>query len=331
MPVFNAEETISEAIESILVQSLESFDFIIVDDGSADNSFPIIRSYADSDSRIRMYQISHSGIVEALNFGVDKATASYIARMDADDISLPQRLQKQTSYLDQHPKTGVVSCLVQSFGSTERGGKGYKRHIDWLNSLTDPDTIKINRFIESPVAHPSVMFRRELIQKYGGYKKGQFPEDYELWLRWLERGVLIDKIPELLLKWRDEDNRLSRTDTRYSFEAFYRIKAEYLARWLQLHNPHHPDIIVWGAGRTSRKRADMLVDYGINITHYIDIDPNKIGHTVHGRPVLDPMEIPPPEDCFIVSYVARWNANRWIQEHLEKHGFTIGINALFAA
>lgn len=330
LPVFNAAETLDEAVESMVNQSCPDFELIIVDDGSTDGSTSLINRWKNRDDRVKTIRTNHNGIVHALNRGLELASGSLVARMDADDRSMPERLERQKKYLDTHPETGLVSCLVEHLGDEEASG-GYARYVNWINSLVQHREISINRFIESPLAHPSVMFRAELIDKYGGYRDENVPEDYELWLRWLEKGVIMEKVPAVLLQWRDEPNRLSRNHPRYSFEAFYRVKARYLSNWLKRHNPHHPEIIVWGAGRTTRKRAEMLVSHGITITHYIDIDPNKIGHTVHGRPVLGPRQIPDPGDHFIVPYVARHGANKMIREELEKQGYKRETHFIFAA
>jgi len=330
MPVYNASNTLDDAVESIINQTCPDFELIIVDDGSTDDSPSIIERWKSRDNRIKAVRTKHQGIVHALNKGLELASGSLVARMDADDRSMPERLERQKKHLDEHPGTGLVSCLVEHLGDEETSG-GYARYVNWINSLVQHREISIHRFIESPLAHPSVMFRSELIDTYGGYRNEHVPEDYELWLRWLENGVIMEKVPGVLLQWRDEPDRLSRNHPRYSFEAFYRVKARYLSNWLKRQNPHHPEIIVWGAGRTTRKRAEMLIDYGITITHYIDIDPNKIGHTVHGRPVLGPGEIPDPGNHFIVPYVARHGANKLIREELEKHGYELGTHFIFAA
>lgn len=141
----------------------------------------------------------------------------------------------------------------------------------------------------------------------------------------------MSKIPEILLKWRDQPNRLSRTHERYSTEAFHRIKAKYLAKWLADHNPRHPEIIVWGAGKSSRNRAEYLTDYGIHITSYIDVDPNKIDQIIQGRPVLSHNDIPPNEECFIVSYVGNRGVNKQISDHLNTRDYRLGKHFIFAA
>lgn len=330
MPVFNAEDTLDEAIHSILEQSCNNFEFIIVDDGSSDSSSQIIDKWAGEDDRIRPVYNDHRGIVKALNKGLRQAKGRYIARMDADDISLPLRLEKQVTFLDEHPEIGLVSCLVEHLGN-QQTQEGYARYVSWINGLTSAEEIRMNRFIESPLAHPSVCFRQSLIPKYGDYRDGNFPEDYELWLRWLDQGVQMRKLPEVLLQWRDQENRLSRNHPRYSTEAFYKIKAEYLAQWLQSQNPYHPYIVIWGAGRTSRKRAELLTQYGVRITHYIDVDPKKVGQNIHGRPVWGPDDIPADGARFIISYVGNRGVNQKIFDYLKERGYRLDKHFIFAA
>lgn len=330
LPVYNAEATLHEAIASILDQTERQLELVIVDDGSTDRSPEIIERWQQKDKGVQPVFTDHHGIVNALNKGLERVTAPYIARMDADDVSLPERLEKQANYLDRHPETGLVSCLVEHFGD-QRSQEGYRRYVNWINTLTTHYKIELNRFIESPLAHPSVMVRRSVLNEHGRYRQGDFPEDYELWLRWLEGGVKMEKIPEVLLKWRDAPDRLSRNHDRYSAEAFYRVKSQYLARWLKRNNPRHPEVVIWGAGRSSRRRAEMLADYNIAITHYIDVDPNKIGQQIHGRPVWSPDEVPRSGEHFILSYVGNWGVNQQISTHLQKFGYDLGIDLIFAA
>lgn len=330
LPVYNAEETLPQAIESILKQTETSLELIIVDDGSTDRSRQIVHRFAKMDSRVLPLFVPHRGIAGALNLGLEQASSPYIARMDADDISLPERLEKQRGYLEAHPRTGLVSCLVKHI-HTGSNQSGYKRYVDWINTLTNHDAIRRSRFIESPLAHPSVMFRKRLLDRFGGYRDGPFPEDYDLWLRWLQKGVRMEKIPKLLFEWRDEETRLSRSHDDYSLDAFYTLKARYLARWLESNNPHHPKVRIWGASRTCRRRAEKLVEHGIEITHYVDVDRRKTGNIVQERPVVAPDELPGPESCFIVSYVSLWGVNKRIREHLEKLGFSEEEHFIFAA
>ncbi len=175
------------------------------------------------------------------------------------------------------------------------------------------------------------MFRAELPRLHGSYRDGPFPEDYELWLRWLEAGERMAKVSEELLVWRDPPGRLSRSDPRYSTEAFYRVKAGYLARWLAAHNPRHPQVAIIGSGRPSRKRAERLAEHGVVIEAYVDIDPRKVGKRIHGRPVLHRDELGAPGTRFAVSYVASRGAAGDIRRFLEGRGWVLGRDFLLAA
>ena len=169
--------------------------------------------------------------------------------MDADDVSQPARLARQRARLDAAPSLGLVATRVRFDGDRVRGA-GYARYVDWTNGLLSHDAIRLGAFVESPFAHPSVMFRRAVVARHGGYADGDFPEDYELWLRWMDAGVRFGKVDAELLVWNDPPTRLSRTEPRYSTGAFYRIKCLYLARWLKRQVDPSREIWLWGAAHS---------------------------------------------------------------------------------
>jgi len=323
MPVYNAEGTVLHALECLRSQTFQSLEIIVVNDGSTDRTMELLHKQPD----IIVLDHSHRGIAAALNDGLAAARGDYIARMDADDLCHPARIEEQAAFLDIYHDIGVVGCRVR-FGGNQEAQGGYATYVDWLNSLTAPDEIALNRFIESPFAHPSVMFRRGLDERFGGYRNGPFPEDYELWLRWMANGVKMAKVEGELLTWNDPPERLSRTDTRYSTDAFYQVKAEYLAMWLAKNNPHHPDIMVWGGGRVTRKRVAILEQYGLRVTHYIDLKQRTLDC---GTPVIHHDNLPCPTECFIVPMVGNRGAREKIRGFLHRHGFSEGENCIFAA
>jgi glycosyltransferase involved in cell wall biosynthesis len=323
MPVYNAEATVLHALDSLYAQNFPSMEIIVVNDGSTDGTLDLLHQQAG----IKLLDHSHRGIAPALNDGLAAARGDYIARMDADDLCHPERIEKQASFLDAFPDIGIVGCRV-GFGGDREQQAGYAVYVDWINELIGPEDIALNRFVESPFAHPSVMFRRDLFELYGAYRDGPFPEDYELWLRWMANGVKARKVDEELLVWSDPPDRLSRTDTRYSIDAFYETKAEYLSQWLKKNNPHHPDVIVWGAGRVTRKRAAVLEQYGIRITQYVDLKPRTLNC---GTPVIQHGDLPAPDTCFVLSMVGKRGAREIIRAFLKEHGFTEGKNCIFAA
>ncbi|HYE90224.1 MAG TPA: glycosyltransferase [Terriglobales bacterium] len=330
MPVYDAARTLAAALDSVRGQTEPAWELIAVDDGSRDGSGAMLDDVARQDARIRVIHTPHRGIVAALEAAVDIARGRFIARMDADDLSMPARLECQRRHLDDHPDVGLVACRVRFAGDPGRAA-GYARYVAWTNGLLTHEQIAAARFVESPLAHPSVMFRRELVARLGGYADGDFPEDYELWLRWLDAGVRMEKLAETLVAWTDDPGRLSRRDPRYGGEAFDRVKARYLARWIERQEPRRRDVIVWGAGRTSRRRARHFVDAGIEITAYIDIDPRKIGRVIDGRRVLKAEALPPVGDTFVVACVGSVGAREQIEARLRGAGYRAGVDYVLAA
>ena len=326
MPAYNAAPTIARAIASVLAQTDPAFELLVVDDGSTDQTAAL--AAGTGDPRVRVVARPHGGIVAALNAGLAEARAPLVARMDADDEMAPERLARQRAALEADPGLGLVGARV---AHADDGGdtRGFAAYVDWLNGLVDEAAIALNRFIESPFAHPSVMFRRSLVDAHGGYADGPFPEDYELWLRWLEAGVRMAKVPATLLTWHDGPGRLTRTHLRYGVEAFYALKARYLARWLHAHG--HARIVLWGSGKTSRQRAAPLAAQGITITGFIDVDPRRGGGHSNGVPIRYFEELGAPEGEFVVSYVGKRGARDFIRAHLAARGWLEGEHFLIAA
>jgi glycosyltransferase involved in cell wall biosynthesis len=330
LPAFNAAATLPRAVASVRRQTYTDWELIVVDDGSTDSTPELLRDLALEEPRLRVVTTAHRGIAAALNTGLGEARAEVIARMDADDEAHGERFKEQLSLLQQHRGLGLVSSLVE-FGGDRSKAAGYALHVDWMNGLVTPEQIAMNRFVESPFAHPSVMFRRELVERHGGYRQGDFPEDYELWLRWLDAGVVMAKAPRVLLIWHDAASRLSRTDARYETEAFYRCKAAFLARWLRRQGALSRRILVWGAGRPTRQRAEHLSSHGVTIAGYIDIDPRKKGRRLAGREVIGPEDLSGREEVFVLGYVAKRGARDLARAALRSRGFAEGRDFIMAA
>lgn len=330
LPAYNAGDVAGRALDSLLAQTLGDIEILAVDDGSRDGTARVILERAATDPRVRPLFLRHRGVAEAFNAGLAAARGEFVARMDADDVSLPRRLELQAAHLAAHPGLGLVGCRV-AFGGDRKAQAGYARHVDWANSLLDREAVSLARFVDSPLPNPSVMFRRALVAEHGGARQGDFPEDYEMWLRWLDAGVAMEKLPETLLVWNDPPDRASRTDPRYAPEAFYRVKAFWLARWLARFNPRHPDVIVFGSGRTTRKRAMLLAEHGVRIRAWVDVDPRKIGASIKGVPVLAREEVPGPGGCFALPFVASVGAREDICAFLDSRGFVLGRDYIPAA
>jgi glycosyltransferase involved in cell wall biosynthesis len=325
LPFRNAAATIEEALDSTLAQTLRDFEIVSVDDGSSDRSRAIVERFASKDRRLKVIDSPGRGLVAALNGGLAATTTEFVARMDADDIMLPERLRLQSEFLRDHPDVAVVGCQVEVFPD-ERIGSGYREYVRWQNLCVTSEEIADNIYVESPFAHPSVTLRREAIVAAGGYQDGDFPEDYELWLRLNAMGHRMAKIPELLLRWRESSDRTSRVDGRYSRGAFDRLRAEYLARDPRL---HAQPLVYWGAGRKTRLREKLLIERGFPPTAWIDIDPKKIGRTVGG------VEVHPPEWLvgreprpLVLVYVTNHGARKEIAARLDSYGYRVAVDYL---
>jgi len=316
LPVRNGGSWLQAGLESLARQTLTDFEVVAVDDGSTDDSARILLRWAARDRRVRLIRQPASGLVSALNNGLADCRAPLVARMDADDICHPRRLELQVEHLGARPDAGVVSCLVQHFPRREVR-EGFRLYEEWLNRLSTHDDMARERFIESPVAHPSVMVRTDILRDTGGWWDVEWPEDYDLWLRLFESGVVFAKIERTLLFWREHGSRLTRNDPRYSTAAFLRCKAHHLAR-----GPLTgvSNIVLWGAGRTGRRISKYLLAEAVPIGAVVDIDPAKIGGTLRGIPVISPDELPSHlgGDAVILAAVASRGARNLIRAELVK-------------
>lgn len=328
LPCYNAEAGLAACLDSLLIQTWADFEIIAVNDGSSDRTLDLLRGYEGRDGRIRVFDRPHGGVVQAMNFGMEQCRGEYVARMDSDDICLPERLALQKCHLDRHPHLGLVGGRVR-FGGDPELGRGYKAYVDWTNTLVAEEEIYLSRFVESPYANPSIMFRKELVSRCGPFYDGAFPEDYEFLLRLMAAGVRMDKVPQDVLIWNDPPSRLTRTDPRYDPDAFYRIKAGYLAKWLISRGFTRVSII--GGGRTTRRRALMLEEHGVVIERWLEVDPDKIGQRASGRPVCPWSEVGAPQGEFLLSYVGNRGSGARIASELQQLGWVPGIHFLLAA
>ncbi len=326
LPCYNAAATLDEAMSSLLNQTYGDFEIIAVDDGSSDGTLALLRGWAGRDPRVRVLALEHGGIIPALNTGLEACQAPYIARMDADDRCYPERLERQVARLEADPGLAVCASLVEGF-PTDQVREGFRIYIDWLNRLIDHEAITREIFIESPLAHPSVAYRKRWVEKVGGYKENGWPEDYDLWLRLYLAGARFAKVPEILVYWREHAQRLTRTDSRYSVENFIRAKAHYLC---QGPLKDRDSVVIWGAGQMGRRLSKHLEREGAPLTAFIDIDPRKIGREKRGKPILAPEGLrgllERAQRPVVLAAVSSRGARELIRERLNSMGLREGTD-----
>ena len=224
MPVYNAGKFLQQAIDSILQQDFTDFEFLICNDCSSDCSGEIITRYAAIDNRIKLlHNERNSGITFTLNKLLSHAAAPLIARMDADDIALPNRLSLQFEFMRQHPEVAVAGGSLEIIDeeNSTLGKRIYPQSFDNIRKVL---------LCQNPLAHPSVVMRRDVIEKLGGYQEQTGCEDYCLWLRAVENGFELANLPQILLQYRLSANQIKQRDMKKSLHSTIRLQKKYICK-----------------------------------------------------------------------------------------------------
>jgi len=208
MSVFNGQSFLSKAIESILSQTYRDFEFLVVDDGSTDATAGILSSYASRDARMRIFRHENKGRAESLNVGIRLAMGHYIARMDADDIALPDRLQMQVDLMERHPEVGLLGGAVELINT-------HGQVLKIVRPPSEDSEIRALMLLYNPMCHPAVVMRKEVALASGGYRKALLDaDDYDLWLRMSERSRLAN-LGKPILQYRIHSDQVSVRNLRH--------------------------------------------------------------------------------------------------------------------
>lgn len=221
MPVYNAEKYVKQAIESILNQTFQDFEFIILDDGSTDKSVSIVKSFYDS--RIRLFENEKKGISYQLNFGISQAKTEFIARMDADDISCSERLRLQYNYLELNPEIDIVGCnsiLINLSGKTISKIRYPEKHDDIYNKMP----------VEQSICHASILAKKTIFQVVTYKSEFEPIEDHKLFLDMLSEGFMFYNIQEHLYKIRSNNHFVNTDKSTLQKKLSYKIGKEFISK-----------------------------------------------------------------------------------------------------
>lgn len=299
LPAKDAEATVAAAARSMLEQTFRDLELIVIDDGSRDGTRAVLDALAREDERVRVLATGGVGLVGALNLGLSAARGALIARMDADDESHPERLAHSVAALDARPSLAGVGTGVEIFRDDRPPSPNLQAYGRWLSSLTTPELLFRDRYVEAPLCHPSVTLRRGALEAMGGWRDGDFPEDWDLWLRLLEAGRELACVPAVLHRWRDHDRRLTRQDARYALERHLDLKADFLARRFA-----GVPLTIWGATDTGRGLSRRLAARGQRVARFVELSPRKIGQVIHGAEVIHPEALGAPGRGHLLAAVA---------------------------
>lgn len=261
MPVYNAESYLNDSITSILKQTYRDFEFIIIDDGSTDNSLSVIKEF--KDKRIKIISRENRGIAYSLNQAIEMSSGEYIARMDADDISSEDRLEKQVEYLDNNLQIGLVGSRFKMLyqGSID---DEYKKEMEvfYKNCNEEIDENNIESMLEGyKILHPTWMFRKNIIHEIGGYRECA-SEDSEFLFRAAMMGIKMARIDEKLLQYRIVSSSKSATDRKKlsSKKSCIEFKLDYIKDTLNSIKNNF-QYIIWGAdisGKLAYEQIQMV-------------------------------------------------------------------------
>jgi len=302
-------------LRSIQRQTEADWECVLVEDGSTDATLACARTFAERDHRFTVVEQPHAGIVAALNTGLALCRGAWVARMDADDVMHRCRFAAQLAALEESQWIAAGTHVRLFPRATLTDGRAeYER---WLNSIDSPERLLLEAFVECPVAHPTLMIRREVLAAFG-YRDCGWPEDYDLILRLLAAELSVGVVHRRLLCWRDRPARLSRVSDTYSIESFTACKATFLAaRFLA----GTAEYILWGYGETGRALRRALLSHGKQPAYIIEVHRGRLGNRIHGARVVAPEDLPHlPRSPVLVS-VAGTAARRQIRAAMRAMGF----------
>jgi glycosyltransferase involved in cell wall biosynthesis len=315
MPVKNTAQYLNECLDSILKQSYTNWELLIVDDGSTDESFNILKSYSDNDNRITIFKNNGSGIIDALRLAYSNSLGEMITRMDSDDIMSLDKLEVMSTNLMGAGKGNIALGLVKYF--SESGvGDGFKRYEEWLNGLTELGNNFNEIYKECVVPSPCWMLYREDLEKCVAFSSDRYPEDYDLTFRFYINGLKPIPCNKVLHYWRDYPTRASRTDANYADSTFIEIKTHY---FLEQEYDENKNLVLWGAGGKGKALAQLLIKSGVDFIWICD-NPKKIGKHIYDKEILPINELDNINNTQSIVSVANPKSQLEIQKYFESKG-----------
>jgi len=318
------------SIVSILAQTHEDFELLLVLPKDVRNTHPTL-ALLPQDSRIQFLNREDSGIVSALNTGIKAARGNWLARMDADDISHPERLSLQLDHLTRNETVDFSSTTVEIFSQDQPLAQGNRQYQQWLNETCSHDSITASLYIECPCPHPTWLFKRKVIDAIGGYRNTEWAEDYDFVLRAAQAGLRFGKPDSnhgALLSWRTHNSNLTRTDSRYKKINFIKAKAWALSCGLLRNRP----AVIIGTGKNAKHMYDALNFYKVDVNFFVDLERTGKKNSLRNTPVISYSDIQKRHhgDALLVSVVTRYGARQQLRQWLDENKFIEQTHYIFA-
>lgn len=318
------------SIVSILAQTHRDFELLLILPNDICNSDSILAPIPQ-DSRIKYLNRDCPGIVSALNTGIAAASGNWLARMDADDLALPQRLSSQLSYMARNNDVDFCSGAVEIFSDDQPLAQGNRQYQLWLNETCSHDSISANLYIECPCPHPTWLIKRKVIDTIGGYRNTQWAEDYDFVLRAAQAGLRFGKPATdqgALLRWRTHPLNLTRKDSRYKKINFIKAKAWAMAQSLLRDRP----AVIVGTGNNAKHMYDALTNNNVQVNYFVDLERPGRKTSLRNTPVISYSDIQKRHhrDALLVSVVTRYGARQQLRQWFDENKFIEQTHYVFA-
>ncbi|MEA1787485.1 glycosyltransferase [Arenibacter sp. GZD96] len=324
IPFKNTAAFLPECFDSILNQTYTHWEIIAVDDGSEDESWSLVQSYATKHSNIKLRSNHGKGIIPALQTAYKASCGDLITRMDSDDIMTANKLNVLATSLLRKGAGHVAIGKVRYF-SKSGISDGYARYEKWLNGLTQNGTNYTEIYKECVIPSPCWMVYKTDLDRCNAFDLDRYPEDYDLAFRFYEMGLQCIPCSEILHLWRDYAHRTSRTSVHYAQNYFLDIKLYY---FLKLDRDAERPLVLWGAGGKGKSIAKKLIESQIHFYWLCD-NPNKIGKKIYGIEMLHFNVLSQLKKPQSIITVANYDAQKHIRNHLHGLGYTATTDSFF--
>lgn len=315
MTVQNEELYLRECLQSIINQSFKDWELVVIDDHSSDSTSEILEDFKQKDKRIQWHTNDGNGIIPALTLAYEKSTAPYITRMDGDDLMPADKLELLLNIIKHHGKHVIATGKVQYFSSHPITA-GYKRYENWLNDRCEKNDHAAWIYRECIVASPNWLCHRSVIDAVGGFANLQYPEDYDLVLKWIEKGFAIQSTTAITHLWREHPERTSRNSSVYDQASFFHLKLTFFAK-----KYHDSPIFVLGEG----KKANLALEILKKLNCFTE---QLIAQSQDKRSInLDSLNR--KGAIVLIAIYPKDETRAFIEKELQKKGFHLGENLYY--